>query len=88
MVLSPIDISFERPSHDLHRSGADTPNLERARALENIEWLSPYVVEELLPGEGGSLSSARLRNTSDGSSRELEIANDAADYAAVSRHRP
>src|SRR5947209_8711199 len=48
--------------------------LERARAMDNIEWLTPHVVEEFLPGDGGSLSSARLRNTGDGSSRELEIA--------------
>ena len=48
--------------------------LERARAMDNIEWLTPHVVEEFLPGDGGSLSSARLRNTDDGSSREFEIA--------------
>ena len=47
--------------------------LERARALDNIEWLTPYVVEELLAGDGGSLSRARLRNTSEDSTRELEI---------------
>jgi thioredoxin reductase (NADPH) len=48
--------------------------LERARAMDNIEWLTPYVVEEFVSGDAGSLSSARLRNTSDGSTRELEIA--------------
>jgi thioredoxin reductase (NADPH) len=47
--------------------------LERARALPNIEWLTPYVVEEFTPGEGGSLSSARLRNTEEGSTKDLEI---------------
>jgi thioredoxin reductase (NADPH) len=47
--------------------------LERARALPNIEWLTPYEVEEFSPGEGGSLSSARLRHTEDGSTKELEI---------------
>jgi thioredoxin reductase (NADPH) len=47
--------------------------LERARAHENIEWVTPYVVEEFAPGEDGSLRVARLRNTLDGSSRELEI---------------
>src|SRR5919112_1016804 len=36
--------------------------LDRARAAENIEWLTPYVVEEFLPGESGSLERARLRN--------------------------
>ena len=47
--------------------------LDRARELPNIEWLTPYVVEELVAGDGGSLGSARLRNTRDGSSRELAI---------------
>jgi thioredoxin reductase (NADPH) len=47
--------------------------LERARAIENIEWLVPYVVEEFVPGEAGSLSHARLRNTVDDSERSLEI---------------
>ncbi|MBV9806972.1 MAG: thioredoxin-disulfide reductase [Solirubrobacterales bacterium] len=46
--------------------------LERARAIPNIEWLTPYVVEEF-SGENGSLGVARLRNTADGSSRELEV---------------
>lgn len=47
--------------------------LERARESANIEWLTPYVVEELLAADGGSLAGARLRNTGDGSTRELEI---------------
>jgi thioredoxin reductase (NADPH) len=48
--------------------------LERARAIDNIEWLTPYVVEEFAPGEEGSLKVAHLRNTVDGSTSELEIA--------------
>jgi thioredoxin reductase (NADPH) len=47
--------------------------LERARAIENIDWLTPYVVDEFIGGDGGSLTVARLRNTSDDSTRELEI---------------
>jgi len=47
--------------------------LERARALPNIEWVTPYVVEEFVAGENKSLSVARLRNTVDGSERQLEI---------------
>jgi thioredoxin reductase (NADPH) len=47
--------------------------LERARAVPNIEFLTPYVVDEFLPGEAGSLSTARLRNTADGSTEDLEI---------------
>jgi thioredoxin reductase (NADPH) len=48
--------------------------LDRARAIENIEWLTPYTIEEFAPGDDGSLRVARLRNTADGSTRELEIA--------------
>jgi thioredoxin reductase (NADPH) len=47
--------------------------LERARAMPNIEWLTPYVVDEFLAGDRGSLSSARLRNSEDGEPREIEI---------------
>ena len=47
--------------------------LERARSMDNIEWLTPYVVDEFVPGENGSLTHARLLNTADGSRRELEI---------------
>jgi thioredoxin reductase (NADPH) len=47
--------------------------LERARAIPNIEFLTPYVVEEFLPGSEGSLSTARLRHTGGASDRELEI---------------
>ena len=46
--------------------------LERARAIPNIEWITPYVVEEL-SGDNGSLSTARLRNTVDGSTQELPV---------------
>jgi len=40
--------------------------LERARAMDNIDWLTPYVVEELLAGDDGALGRARLRNTETG----------------------
>jgi thioredoxin reductase (NADPH) len=46
--------------------------LERARAVPNIEFVTPYAVEEFI-GAGKSLSVARLRNTDDGSIRDLEI---------------
>ena len=48
--------------------------LERARAVPNIEFLTPYAIDEFIAGESGALCSARLRNTVDGSTRELEIA--------------
>ena len=45
--------------------------LERARATDNIELLTPYTVEAF---EGnGSLSSARLRNADDGDVTQLEV---------------
>jgi thioredoxin reductase (NADPH) len=47
--------------------------LDRAHQVPNIEWLTPYVVEELLPGEHGALDTARLRNTASGDERELSI---------------
>ena len=48
--------------------------LERARALENIEWITPYVVEEFSSdGDSRSLGVAQLRNTRDGSRRELPV---------------
>jgi thioredoxin reductase (NADPH) len=47
--------------------------LERARAIENIDWLVPYVVERFVAGEDGALSSALLRNVDTGETRELSI---------------
>jgi thioredoxin reductase (NADPH) len=47
--------------------------LERARANENIEFLTPYVVEEFLPGDNGALDRARLLNTETGETRELPM---------------
>jgi thioredoxin reductase (NADPH) len=47
--------------------------LERARAIPNIEWLTPYEVEEFAPGDEGSLGRARLRHTGDGSTKELPV---------------
>jgi thioredoxin reductase (NADPH) len=47
--------------------------LDRARAMPNIEFLTPYVVEEFTSGGGASLAAARLRGTDTGEARELEI---------------
>jgi thioredoxin reductase (NADPH) len=46
--------------------------LDRARAVPNLELLTPYEVDEFIPGDN-TLRVARLRNTVDGSTRELEI---------------
>ena len=46
---------------------------ERAKSTENLELLTPYVVEEFLPpGEGHDLPFARLRNAETGEERVLE----------------
>ncbi len=47
--------------------------LERARAQENIEFLTPYTVKEFLPGESGALDRALLFDVGSGEERELEI---------------
>jgi thioredoxin reductase (NADPH) len=48
--------------------------LERARSTENIEFLTPYTVDEFLPGENGQLDRARLRNLETGETTELPMA--------------
>jgi thioredoxin reductase (NADPH) len=47
--------------------------LERARSIDNIEWMTPYAVAEFHAGEKGGLEIARLRNTENGEEREVEI---------------
>jgi thioredoxin reductase (NADPH) len=47
--------------------------LERARGTENIEFLTPYVVEEFLAGDAGALERARVRNVETGETREIEM---------------
>jgi thioredoxin reductase (NADPH) len=48
--------------------------LERARAQQNIEFLTPYRVEQFIAADHGALGHARLVNTEDGSTLELPIA--------------
>jgi thioredoxin reductase (NADPH) len=47
--------------------------LERARSTENIEFLTPYVVDEFVAGESGVLDFARVRNVETGETRELPM---------------
>ncbi|MEA2273090.1 MAG: thioredoxin reductase [Solirubrobacteraceae bacterium] len=47
--------------------------LERAQAIENIEFLTPFVVDELVAGDDGALSHALLRNPETGETRELPV---------------
>jgi thioredoxin reductase (NADPH) len=58
--------------------------LERARQTENIELLTPYVVQRFEPGENGSLGTAVLEHTGDGSTRELPVSG---AFVAIG-HRP
>jgi thioredoxin reductase (NADPH) len=47
--------------------------LDRAHAQENIEFLTPYVVEEFHAGEEGPLEYARVRNVETGETRDLPM---------------
>jgi thioredoxin reductase (NADPH) len=47
--------------------------LERARSTGNIEFKTPFVVEEFLAGENGALDRARLRNVETGETEELPM---------------
>jgi thioredoxin reductase (NADPH) len=63
--------------HRRHEFRASKIMLERARAIPNIEWVTPYVIEQLKGLDGaatGSLETAHLRNTVDGSTREMQTA--------------
>jgi thioredoxin reductase (NADPH) len=47
--------------------------LDRARATANIEFLTPYVVEEFVAAENGVLDRARVRNVETGETLELPM---------------
>jgi thioredoxin reductase (NADPH) len=47
--------------------------LERARAQENIELLTPYTVREFVAGENGALGHASLTNTETGEERDITV---------------
>jgi thioredoxin reductase (NADPH) len=47
--------------------------LERARAQQNIEFLTPYTVSEFVAGSGGALGHATLRHAHTGEMRELPV---------------
>ena len=57
---------------------------DRAKATGNIEFLTPYVVEEFAAQEDGSLPTARLRNVVTGETRELP---DVGTFIAIG-HEP
>ena len=71
----------------VHRRGefrASAIMLQRAKDTENIELVTPYVVQSFQPGENGALSTAVLENTEDGTSREVPITG---AFIAIG-HRP
>jgi thioredoxin reductase (NADPH) len=45
--------------------------IDRARANEKIDFLTPYVVEEVLAGDDAKMRGVLLRNTESGETREL-----------------
>jgi thioredoxin reductase (NADPH) len=47
--------------------------LERARAIENIAWKTPYVIEEFHPGDHGGLGHANVKNVETGETEELPM---------------
>jgi thioredoxin reductase (NADPH) len=47
--------------------------LERAKQAQNIEFLTPYTIDEFAARGGGGLTHAVLRNTETGETRELEM---------------
>jgi thioredoxin reductase (NADPH) len=47
--------------------------LDRARGIENIEWMTPYVPEEFVAGEDGSLDHARLKHATSGETVDVPI---------------
>jgi len=63
--------------------------VDRARAIENIDFLTPYVIDRFDADDGGSLARAYLRRVdgaggADGETRELEVSG---AFIAVG-HRP
>jgi thioredoxin reductase (NADPH) len=47
--------------------------LDRARANEKVEFVTPAVVEEILPHVNGHVGSVRLRNPETNATKELEL---------------
>jgi thioredoxin reductase (NADPH) len=45
--------------------------LDRALSTSNVETLTPYVVEELIPGASGALERVRVRHVESGAEREI-----------------
>jgi thioredoxin reductase (NADPH) len=46
---------------------------ERAKAIENIEFLTPYTIEEFVAGENGALGHARVRHAGTGAEHDVPM---------------
>ena len=76
---SKVDIVHRRPEFR-----ASAIMLDRAKEIDNIELVTPYVVDRFEADGDGSLAKAVLHNREDGSTRELEIEG---AFVAIG-HRP
>ena len=47
--------------------------IDRAREAENIDLVTPYVVQSFEAGDNGSLGTAVLENTEDGSTKDMPV---------------
>jgi thioredoxin reductase (NADPH) len=47
--------------------------LERAQAVDNINFMTPYEPEEFIAGEDGRIAAVRLRHADTGETEELEV---------------
>jgi thioredoxin reductase (NADPH) len=74
-----VDIVHRRPEFR-----ASAIMLQRAKDKDNIELLTPYVVQRFEGGDNGQLAKAVLENTEDDSTREIEITG---AFIAIG-HRP
>ncbi len=59
--------------HRRHEFRASKIMLDRARGVENLELLTPYLPEALVAGENGGLGHAVLRHAETGEKRELPL---------------
>jgi thioredoxin reductase (NADPH) len=46
---------------------------DRARAVDNITFKTPYVAEEFIAGDDGKLEKVRLRNAENGETEEIDV---------------
>jgi thioredoxin reductase (NADPH) len=74
-----VDIVHRRPEFR-----ASAIMLQRAKEKDNVELITPYVVQRFEAGEDGALSKAVLENAEDGTTRELSVTG---AFIAIG-HRP